>query len=121
MPKLIWKHQFSGASDAFIDFEVDHENKVVTVAMMDARRRPMLSTAGLEAVIFQWLPEQDVIAFNNDDNGEWTPTRTGWKVIASLGDQKFLVEAWQQRPAAGFHAVEIALRPFSGDEHDPVP
>jgi hypothetical protein len=118
MPQIICKHMMSGATDTLVDYEVDRETKTVSVSMFNGRtREPIVSMTALESLVFRLLrdedPGKDVIAFNNDDNGEWTPTRTSWKVIASLGEQKFLVEAWQQRPAASFHAVEIVLRPVA--------
>ncbi len=118
MPQILYKHMMSGATDTLVDYEVDRETKTISISMFNARtREPIISMTALEGLAFRFLrdedPGKDIVAFNNDDNGKWTPTRTSWKIFASVGGQRFQVEIWNQMPTGNIPSVEIVLRPVS--------
>lgn len=112
MPKILQKHMMSGAKDALVDFEVDVEQKIVSISMRTSGGKPFLSSSLLESLIFWTLPQaHDCVAFNDDNADSWRPKRTDWKIFVTVGELRFRAEAWHQIPSGGVPQRTIELFP----------
>ncbi len=111
---LLMRHQLSGARDALVDYEIDAEQKIVSISMRTNGGKPFLSSSLLESLIFWTLPQaHDCVAFNDDHVDSWTPKRTDWKIFVTIGDVRFRVLAWNQIPSGGVpqRTIEFFLEP----------
>lgn len=100
--KLIFKHQMSGAIDAWTSFSIDAAAKTVEVEQRTPLGKPFLSTSKLAELVLEWLPQQfDVHAFNNDDVRSWIPDRTEWMIFVRMGEVRLRAAVWKHHPGPG--------------------
>lgn len=102
--KLIFKHQMSGALDAWTSFSIDAAAKTVEVEQRTPMGEPFVSASKLAELVLEWLPQQfDVRAFNNDDVKSWAADRTEWTIFVRMGGARPRLRAvvWKHRPGPG--------------------
>lgn len=100
--KIIFKHQMSGAIDAWTSFSIDAVAMTVEVEQRTPLGKPFLSTSKLAELVLEWLPQQfNVHAFNNDHVRSWIPDRTEWTIFVHIGEVWLRAVVWKHHPGPG--------------------
>lgn len=100
-----WKHQLSLAPDVGFCCVVDAENRTVEVAASHFDSRLFLRMA---------LEEFDKHGINTVFQAGFSHALPDWKIIFSMGGQKFTVEIAGVQSSANQDEYTVLLLPFSG-------
>ena len=101
----LWKHQLSLAPDVEFCCVVDSENRTVEVAASHFDSRLFLRMA---------LDEFGKYGVNAMTNAGFSHDVPDWKIIFSMGGQKFIVEIAGVKTSSKQDEYTVLLRPFSG-------
>lgn len=96
--ELLLKQLLSAAADVLITYEIDHELKRITLAMYQPNSHAaMISTSGLFHVLECLEIDHDIVAYDDDDNGEHCcPKRSDWRISMRFEALQLRVHAVRQ-------------------------
>jgi len=111
--KILLRHHMPSANDALADVTVDAVGKVILVSMKTLAGKPFFSADLLAGFIFTQLEQMmGVVVYDDDTLPEWTPKRTDWRLVASIGGINFIVKAIKRRPFADPNDASFVIELF---------